>query len=56
MVNLVQLYIEFVSDVQGSKTTDLYLLSMLQLAIASGHPDAFFKKKKKEKAKKKIFL
>lgn len=58
MVNLVQLYIEFVSNVQGSKTTDLYLLSMLQLAIASGHPDAFFQKKKKkeEKGKKKIFL
>lgn len=55
MGNLVQLYIEFVSDIQGSKTTGLYLLSMLQLAIASEHPADFFFKKRKQK-KKKIFL
>lgn len=56
--NLVQLYIEFVSNIQGSKTTGLYLLSMLQLAIASGHPsDFFFSKKGNWKKKKKdIFV
>ena len=56
MVNLVQLYIEFVSNVQGSKLADLYLLSMLQLAIASGHPAAFFCFPGKEKKGKVIFV
>lgn len=56
MGNLVQLYIEFVSDIQGSKTTGLYLLSMLQLAIASEHPADFFFKKRKQKKKKDIFV
>jgi len=56
VVNLVQLYIEFVSNVQGSKPADLYLLSMLQLAIASGHPAAFFCFPGKEKKGKVIFV
>jgi len=57
VVNLVQLYIEFVSNIQGSKTTGLFLLSMLQLAIASGHPAAFLKKQRNRKKKKKdIFV
>lgn len=55
VVNLVQLYIEFVPNIQRSKSTGLYLLSMLQLAIASGHPAAFLKKKMKRK-KKDIFV
>lgn len=56
--NLVQLYIEFVSNIQGSRTTGLYLLSMLQLAIASGHPADFFffKKGNRKKKKKDIFV
>lgn len=59
VVNLVQLYIEFVSNIQGSKTTDLYLLSMLRLAVASGHPATLFflkKKTKTEKRRKDIFV
>lgn len=53
--NLVQLYIEFVSNIQGSKTTGLHLLSMLQLTIASEHPSDFFLMKQK-KEKKDIFV